>query len=71
VKFVEIIPKNHTLYIKSDDRQTGLFDVKPYLELEYFTPLKNKNKFDHIHNERHFNQIKMLDRPSMDTIQTR
>jgi hypothetical protein len=55
MNIAEIIPKdNYLLYIKTDDGKTGLFDVKPYLESEVFTPLKDKNEFERIHNGKYF-----------------
>jgi hypothetical protein len=55
MNIAEIIPKdNYLLYIKTEDGKTGLFDVKPYLESEVFTPLKDKNEFERIHNGKYF-----------------
>lgn len=72
MKIVEIIPKeNYILYIRADDGKAGLFDVKPYLESEAFTPLKDKNEFDRIHNGRYFVEWECGADLSMDTIQTR
>ncbi|MEA1928312.1 MAG: DUF2442 domain-containing protein [Candidatus Auribacterota bacterium] len=45
---------DYTLQITSEDAQTGIFDVKPYLELEAFADLKNKNEFMKIMNGGYF-----------------
>ena len=51
MNIIEVIPKDDfTLYIKGENGQTGIFDVKPYLESEAFIPLKNRNEFERIHN---------------------
>ena len=51
----EILPKeNYLLYVKSDDGQTGLFDVKPYLDSEAFSPLKDRIEFQRIRNGKYF-----------------
>lgn len=55
MKITAVIPQNdHTLYIKADDGQAGLFDITPYLEAEAFAPLKDRNTFEHIHNGRYY-----------------
>lgn len=55
MNIVEIIPKdNYTLYIRTEDGTTGLFDVKPYLESEVFAPLKDRTEFERIHNGKYF-----------------
>lgn len=55
MNIAEIVAKdNYTLYIKSEDGKTGLFDVKPYLESEAFAPLKDKTEFERIHNGKYF-----------------
>ena len=55
MNIVEIIPKeNYILYIMADNGQAGLFDVQPYLESEAFAPLKEKGKFERIHNGNYF-----------------
>jgi hypothetical protein len=51
MKIVEATPKNDfTLFIKSDDGRTGLFDVKPYLDSEVFAQLRNADQFERIRN---------------------
>ena len=47
MNIAEVIPKDDfMLYIKAEDGETGLFDVKPYLESEAFAPLKDRNEFE-------------------------
>ena len=45
---------DYTLQITSEDARTGIFDVRPYLELEAFADLKNKNEFMKIMNGGYF-----------------
>ncbi len=40
MNIAEIIPKeNYMLYVKDENGKSGLFDVKPYFDLEAFKPL--------------------------------
>lgn len=72
MNIVEIIPKeNYILYIKTDDGQTGLFDVAPYLDSEAFAPLKDRNEFECIHNGKYFIEWDCGADLSADTIQAR
>ena len=67
-----VIPKDdHLLYIKADDGQAGLFDIKPYLESEAFAPLKDRNTFEHIHNGGFYIEWDCGADLSADTIQAR
>lgn len=55
MNIVEIVPKsNAILQIKTEDGQTGLFDVTPYLESEAFSPLKDKREFQRVRNGKYF-----------------
>ena len=68
----ETVPReDYTLYIKSVDGQTGLFDVKPYLESEAFAPLKDPREFKGIHNGQYFIEWDCGADLSADTIQAR
>ena len=50
MKISEIIPKDdYILFIKTEDGQTGMFNVKPYLESEAFRPLKDRVEFNKVH----------------------
>ena len=72
MKIAEIVPKNDCiLYIKTDDGQTGLFDLTPYLESEAFTPLKNRSEFERVHNGKYFIEWDCGADLSADTIQAR
>jgi len=52
---VEIVPKdNAILQIRTDDGQTGLFDVTPYLESEAFGTLKDNREFQRVRNGKYF-----------------
>ena len=55
MRIVDVKPsKDYTLQIVSENGSTGIFDVKPYLELEAFTALKNKDSFLQIMNGGYF-----------------
>jgi len=72
MNIAEIIPKdNYMLYIKAEDGMTGLFDVKPYLDSDVFTPLKEKGEFERIHNGKYFIEWDCGADLSVDTIQAR
>ncbi|MBP1149855.1 MULTISPECIES: DUF2442 domain-containing protein [unclassified Methylocaldum] len=72
MNIAEVIPQdNYVLYIKSEDGKTGLFDVKPYLGSEAFSPLKDKAEFERVHNGRYFVEWDCGADLSADTIQAR
>ena len=72
MRIAEIVPKDdYLLYIVTDDGKTGLFDVKPYLDSEAFAPLKDKTKFERIHNGHYFIEWDCGADLSADTIQMR
>jgi len=69
---LEVKPKeDYTLQIVSDDGRTGIFDVKPYLEFEAFTDLKNKEAFSKIINGGYFIEWDCGADLSADTIEAR
>ncbi len=72
MNIAEVVPKeNYMLYIKFDEGQAGLFDVKPYLDSEAFAPLKDRNAFERIHNGKYFVEWDCGADLSADTIQAR
>ncbi|MBI2469701.1 MAG: DUF2442 domain-containing protein [Planctomycetes bacterium] len=72
MRILEIVPKeDYLLYIKTDDGQTGLFDVKPYLESEAFVPLKDRIEFERIHNGEYYIEWECGADLSADTIEAR
>jgi len=72
MNIAEIIPQdNYVLYIKFEDGEAGLFDVKPYLDSEAFLPLKMKTEFERIHNGKYFIEWDCGADLSADTIQAR
>lgn len=72
MNIAEVVPKdNCILYIKSEDGQTGQFDVKPYLESEAFSPLEDTTEFERIHNGKYFVEWDCGTDLSADTIQAR
>ncbi len=72
MNIAEIIPQdNYVLYVKADDGKTGLFDVKPLLESEAFSPLKDRNEFERVHNRKYFVEWDCGADLSADTIQAR
>ena len=55
MRITEVKPaKNYTLQIVTDNGDTGIFDVNPYLELEAFIELKNQNIFQKVRNGGYF-----------------
>lgn len=55
MNIAEVIPhENYMLYIKCEDGKAGLFGVKPYLEAEVFSPLKNKVEFERLYNGKYY-----------------
>ncbi len=72
MNIAEIIPKdNYVLFIKAEDGKTGFFDVKPYLDSEVFSPLKDKTEFERLHNGKYFIEWDCGADLSADTIQAR
>ncbi len=68
----EIIPKDdYRLYVKAENGEAGLFDVKPYLGAEAFWPLKDKNEFERIRNGGYFIEWACGADLSADTIEAR
>ena len=55
MNIIEVIPQDdYTLLVKTDGGETGIFDVKPYLNSEAFEPLRDKQMFRQIHNGGYF-----------------
>ena len=55
MNIAEVVPQDdYVLYIKSDDGKSGLFDVKPYLDSEVFSPLRDTAEFKQIRNGKYF-----------------
>lgn len=72
MNIAEIIAKDdYMLYIKTEDGKSGLFDVKPYLESEVFSPLRDRTEFERIRNGRYFVEWDCGADLSADTIEAR
>ena len=72
MRIAKIKPNSdYTLQITSEDARTGIFDVKPYLELEAFADLKNINEFMKIMNGGYFVEWDCGADLSADTIEAR
>lgn len=55
MKINEIKPNpDFTLSVIFDDGRSGVFDVKPYLDLEAFIELKNIDAFNQVRNAGYF-----------------
>jgi Protein of unknown function (DUF2442) len=66
----KIIPKNDlTLQISAKNGMVGIFDIKPYLELEAFIPLKEFSEFSKIINEKYYIEWECGADLSADTIE--
>lgn len=72
MNIVELIPNDdYTLYVKTEDGEAGIFDVRPYLESEAFAPLKDKSEFRNIRNGKYFVEWSCGADLSVDTITAR
>jgi hypothetical protein len=72
MNIAEVIPQdNYVLHVKSEDGKAGLFDVKPYLDSEAFSPLKDKAEFERVHNGKYFIEWECGADLSADSIQAR
>lgn len=72
MNIAEVIPNdNYILYIKAEDGEVGLFDVKPFLESDAFARLKDRTEFERIHNGNYFVEWDCGADLSADTIQAR
>jgi hypothetical protein len=72
MNIIEITPKdNYVLYIKAENGEEGIFDVKPYLESEAFAPLKSRSEFERIYNGKYFIEWDCGADLSADTIEAR
>ncbi len=70
MRIAEIKPnQDYTLQIVAEDGKTGIFDVSPYLELEAFTDLKNKEAFLKVMNGGYFVEWECGADLSADTIE--
>lgn len=68
----EVIPKdNYILHIISENKQSGLFDVSPYMDSEVFSLLKDGDNFYQIHNGKYFVEWKCGADLSADTIEAK
>ncbi len=55
MRISKVTPKSdYTLEITATDGRKGIFDVRPYLELEVFAELKEKTSFAKVRNGRYF-----------------
>ena len=55
MNITEVLPQDdYMLFIQAEDGSVGLFDVKPYLDFEAFTPLKDQAEFQRIRNGKYF-----------------
>ncbi len=62
---------DYKIQIISDDGRKGLFDVKPYLELEAFSKLKEEEEFSKIMNGGYFIEWDCGADLSADTIESK
>jgi len=70
MKLVEITPQdNFALHVVSENGETGVFDVTPYLDSEAFEPLKDKDEFKKIYNGEYFIEWECGADLSADTIE--
>jgi hypothetical protein len=62
---------DHTLSITSATGDVGIFDVKPYLNLEAFAELKNSDSFNKVSNGGYFIEWQCGADLSADTIESK
>lgn len=62
---------DYTLEIKTTEGGVGLFDVRPYLEYEAFTPLNQASEFQKVSNGRYFVEWECGADLSADTIEAK
>lgn len=55
MRIAEVVPiDDHILYVETEEGTKGVFDLKPYLGGEAFTPLQDRAKFFAVHNGGYF-----------------
>lgn len=55
MRIAEIVPMdNHVLFVKTEEGDSGLFDVKPYLQAEAFDALREPKEFAAVNNGGYF-----------------
>ena len=70
MRIAQVNPSSaYTLQIIAEDRRIGIFDVSPYLELEAFTDLKNRDAFEKVTNGGYFIEWECGADLSADTIE--
>lgn len=68
----EVIPKSdYILLVVAANKQSGLFDVSPYLDSEVFSMLKDADNFCQIRNGKYFVEWKCGADLSADTIEAK
>ena len=68
----KVIPKeNYILHVTAENKQSGLFDVGPYMDSEVFSLLKEGDNFHQIHNGKYFIECQCGADLSADTIDDR
>lgn len=72
MNIAEVFPQDDfILCIRSEDGKTGFFDVKPYLDSDAFSPLRDRSEFERIHNGKYFIEWDCGADLSADTIEAR
>jgi len=55
MRITDVFPlDDYILFVQTEDGATGIFDLKPYLGGEVFTPLKDYAEFLTVHNGGYF-----------------
>ena len=72
MRLAEVVPRDDfILYVVSEDGDTGLFDVSPFMNSEVFAALKDKEEFKRIYNGKFFVEWECGADLSADTIEAR
>jgi hypothetical protein len=70
MRIARVTPQDHfLLYVVSENGESGVFDVTPYLDSEAFDPLKKGEEFTKIRNGTYFVEWECGADLSADTIE--
>ena len=70
MRITKLIPQiDFILFVEFNDGRKGSFDLKPYLELEAFQPLRDVNEFQQVKNAGYYIEWQCGADLSADTIE--
>ena len=72
MRISDVVPLDEqVLFVETEDGTSGVFDIKPYLESEAFSPLKDYHEFCAVHNGGYFLEWSCGADLSADTVEAR